>query len=129
MTVFWIHFLIQFLRCFMSVLLFIFNYLFCYFLFHCFIMLVLIALSKVFCVMISHLFWSWVTSLLTLDYFYIISFYLILYMAPTCPKSASIHILRCDLCCFYGPLLTLNDAMSYYCLSHYFNDISMLTVF
>ena len=36
---------------------------------------------------LCHPFWSWVTLLLTLDYFYIISFYLILYMTLTCSKS------------------------------------------
>ena len=30
---------------------------------------------------------------------------------------------------FYVQLQTLNDSMSFYCFSHYFNDISMVTVF
>ena len=114
----------------LSVLLFIFNDLFCYFIVPLF----------------YHTCFNWfkwaflchhLASFLKLAHlaayfgqiFIFISFYLTLYMALPCSKSVYTHILRCDLCFFYVSLLTLNDSMSYYCFSHYFNDISMVTVF
>ena len=117
-------FLNVFLKLIVTLLYYQYYYLFCYFIsFYCFIIIVLITLSELFCVIISHRFSSWVALLLTLDNFvYLLIFYLTLYKALPCSKSVYTHIIRCNLCCFYVPLLTLNDLMPYYCFSHYFND-------
>ena len=129
LTVFWMHFFIQFSLCFIISII-IFNYLFGYFIiplfshsFNCFkwafLCHHLASFHK-----LGHL-----AAYFGQFFFEIISFYLILYMALPCSKSVYTHILRCDLCWFHVPLLALNDSMSYYCFRHYFNDISMVTVF
>ena len=98
--------------------------------FPCFIILALIVLSEFWC---YHL-----VSFLMLVYFaayfgqflYFISFLShLLYKTLPCSKLVYTHILLHVLCCFYVQLLTLNDSMPFYCFKHYFNDISMVTVF
>ena len=103
-----------------------YSFLFIYFVilsFPCSIILALIALSEIF-VIIQHLFWCWVTLLLALDNFlYFISF-LSHPFIRICSKSVYRNILQ-----YVWYWLNLNGSMLFYCFKHYFNDISMVTLF
>ena len=61
-----------------------------------------------------------------IDFLYIAFFISTFYKMLSCSKSICAHILRYG---FYVQLLTLNDSMSCYCFSHYFQDMYMITVF
>ena len=62
-------------------------------------------------------------------FYILLVFYLTLLLDVALFKVVYTLILQYFLCCFYVQLLTLNDSMPFYCFNHYFNDISMVTLF